>query len=157
MDEFSSCPYGMTGADVVITPNPPLPPPASENDFDNQTTHVVRHHQQAERGKYKNRPRHEKSKDADGKIVTTTIPGHQIIQELNESNILLYAFTVDPLGHTGPMARTLLYGDSTIHDPLADNLHPSSNLAHTRASAPDSIRGILPIANEQWKHTKGDR
>eukprot|EP00978_Attheya_sp_CCMP212_P011186 scaffold27391_cov67-Attheya_sp.AAC.5 len=104
MDEFSSCPYGMTGADVVITPNLPLPPPTSENDFDNQTTHVVRHHQQAERGKYKNRTRYEKSKDADGKtLTTTTIPGHQIIQELNDSNILLCAFTVDPLGQTGPI------------------------------------------------------
>jgi hypothetical protein len=55
------------------------------------------------------------------------------------------------------MARTLLYGDTTIEDPLADNLHPSSHLAHSRATAPDSIRGILPIANGRWKQTKGDR
>eukprot|EP00978_Attheya_sp_CCMP212_P040726 scaffold225477_cov42-Attheya_sp.AAC.1 len=55
------------------------------------------------------------------------------------------------------MARSLLYGESTINDPRAANLHPSSKLAHERASAPDSIRGIFPIANKRWKQTNGDR
>jgi hypothetical protein len=157
MDEFGTGKYFMTGADVVITPNLPLPNPASEDDFNLQTTHVVCHHQQAERGKYRNRDRTEKTTDDQGVVSKVKVPGHKIIQELNERNILLYAFTVDPLGHTGPMARTLLYGEASIIDPLAANLHPESQLAHTRATAPDSIRGILPIANDRWKQQKGDR
>jgi hypothetical protein len=157
MDEFTTCKYGTTGADIVITAPPPLLRATPEDDLDQVTTHVVCHHQAVERRKYKNRDRIEKTTDPSGTIIKTKIPGHQIIQELNDTNVLLYAFSVDPLGHIGPMARSLLYGDDSIPDPLADNMHPSCRLAHQRATADDSIRGILPLANESWKHTKGDR
>ena len=55
------------------------------------------------------------------------------------------------------MARTLLHGDVTIDDPKAAAMPPDSLVAHTRANAPDSIRGIFPKANERWTPTNGDR
>jgi hypothetical protein len=96
-------------------------------------------------------------KDRDGKTVKITIPGHKIIAALNDQNILLYPFTVDPIGQIGPMACTLLHGHETIPDPKAATMQPASQLAHARATATNSICGILPIANARWKQTKGDR
>ena len=157
MNDFTTCPYGMTGADVVITPNLPLPPPSVDNDSILQTTLVVSHHQQSEREKYKNRTRTYQVEDDDGNKTLIKVPGHQIIRDLNAENILLYPFTVDPLGKLGPMARTLLQGDNTIEDPKAAKLPPDSLIAHTRANAPDSIRGIFPKANARWTRTNGDR
>jgi hypothetical protein len=157
MDEFTTCPYGMTGADVVITPNLPLPPPSLDNDLHLQTTLVVSHHQQSERDKYKNRPRTYIEEDDHGNKTVVKVPGHQIIRDINTENLLLYPFTVDPLGTLGPMANTLLHGDATLDDPKALSLPQDSLVAHTRANAPDSIRGILPKANDRWKRTNGDR
>lgn len=132
-------PFTKAAIDVSITP--PLPPPSGGDS--SYTVSVTSHHQSVERKKFRG-----------PSVGRSHVNGEEVIRALNDSNVVLIPFTVDPHGGLGPFANRLYFGlrPRPAPPPLRFESQ-TSQIAYNNARSASSPIALLPKADASWLHS----
>jgi hypothetical protein len=84
----------------------------------------------------------------------TTTNGNSVIGDLLDRNMVLIPLANDPFGHFGPILQTFLFDTQPTTPITFTPTKPNATLMYSKITHFPSPKGILKIADHNWKLTQ---